>query len=143
MGLGSFDLNTKLNSIDEGEPDSFSEDNLLADVPSKKDVKLPKIKTYYYRNIHFMCPSLSSYRTNSYGAFCSLCGDFISLSDEQDLLKVDISNIVCPVHSQFPEFIEIKPVPFYSTTQEINLTPKEFVIKKFVKKTKVVLVQQN
>lgn len=140
LGLGSFNLNSKIESIDSPDSKDFSE--ITFDDDSRK-VNLPKIKTKYYTDKDFLCSLLSDYRINLWGVFCSLCGDFVKLLDEKDITKINVLDYVCLAHDKFKEYLIIKPVPFYSSTEEIKIPEKDIIIKKYVKTTKEILVLQN
>lgn len=137
LGLGSFDLNSKIDKIDDVEQNDFSES--FADdekVSSKKDIVLPKISTKYYTNKHFFPKELESFRIYDYGVYCSECSDFLEYLEEKDISKIDITSYICPVHKLSENNLSIMPAPFYSTTEEIKNPNKDFIVKTLYKKTK-------
>lgn len=141
LGLGSFDLNSKLENLEEYSEDNFKED--FSDEKETKEIKLPKIKTIYYTKKHLNANTLLEYRSNNYAIFCNLCGDFIHFSKKPDLVDINIKDYKCNSHLNYSEYLDIRQAPFYSTTQEIMITPKPFVIRKYIKKQKEVLVLEN
>lgn len=135
QGLGSFDLNSKVERIEELE-DNFSESFADSEsVSSKPD--LPKPKTFNFKSSDLIHEELQATFKHRFGVFCSECNDFIKLVP-LDLLEPEKEPYKCLSHKD--SILKILPVPFYLTNQEIERKSSDYIIKKFVKKNKEILV---